>query len=168
MIARSSCVLHRASIKNFTKSALHVQISHSYSQHSSYDHWVLSLEIVRHADGEHFHRGDLATTPAARSAVHVWVSCDEELSQLVHEFARRGTTALHEAGVVGVRGDQLWPTSRRETRCAQVIVCGKVTVELPRRFRLLFREGSRRMLYSPRSRCPIPSGGCPLLHCCFM
>ena len=107
-----------------------MQISHSYSQHSSYDHWVLSLEIVRHADGEHFHRDDLATTPAARNAVHIWVSCNEELSQLVHEFARRGTTTLHEAGVVGVRGDQLWPTSRRETRCAQMVVRGKVTVEL--------------------------------------
>ena len=94
------------------------QFFRRYSQHRSDDHWVLSLEIVRHADGEHFHRDDLATTPAARSAVHVWVACDEELSELVHEFARCSTTAAYEAGAARVRGDQLRSTSRRETRGA--------------------------------------------------
>jgi hypothetical protein len=85
---------------------------------------------MRHANGEHLHRDDLTTTPAARSAVHARVALDEELGELVYEFARCRTAAPNEAGALGVRRDQLRPTRRREPRCAQVVVCGKVAVEL--------------------------------------
>ena len=99
-------------------------------QHRSHDHRILHLKIMRHANGEHLHRDDLTTTPAARRAVHARVARDEELGELVHEFARCHTATAHETGTLWERGDQLRPTRRGESRCAQLVVSGKVTVEL--------------------------------------
>ncbi len=101
-----------------------------HSQHRRNDHWVLRLEIVRHADGKHLHRDDLAIPPAPRRAVHVRVVRDEERRELLYELARCGTTAAHDTWAVWERRDELGATRRREPRRAQVVVCGEITVEL--------------------------------------
>ena len=71
-------------------------------QHRSHDHRIPHIKIMRHANGEHLHRDDLTTTPAVRRAVHARVARDEELGEVVHEFAR----------TLWRRGDELQPTRR--------------------------------------------------------
>lgn len=100
------------------------------SQHSSHDHRVLRLEIMCHANGKHLHCEDLTTAPAARHAVHVRVARDEELSELLYEFACRAGATVHEPGAIWKRGDELRPTRGREARRAQLVICRKVAVEL--------------------------------------
>src|SRR6266702_2470750 len=181
MIARSSWVLHRE-IRKDARNARTCTLQCPYllgaqwiedSQHRSHDHRVLRLEIVCHADGEHLHCDDLAIVPAARRAVHAWVARDEELGELVHKFACRSAAAPHEAWTVRERVDKLRPTRRREARRAQVVVRGKVAVELrscevpPTSVWVCVSLGGEPS-DAPRSSCPTPLGECPSSHCCVI
>ena len=103
------------------------------SQHSSDDHWVLRLEVMRDANGQHLHSDDLAlaiTGMAARRAVHARIARDEEFRELMHELTRRVCTALHEVRPVWKRAVQFRAARRSEARCAQAVIRGKVTVQL--------------------------------------
>jgi hypothetical protein len=100
----------------------------AHLQHRSDHYRILSLEVVRNAYGEHLHCDDFAST--ARRTVHVRIARNEELGKFMHELARRIGAALYELGAVRESSEQFWAAGRSETRSAQLVICGEVTIHL--------------------------------------
>lgn len=93
-----------------------MQIQRRYVQHRSNHYRILSLEVMRDADGEHLHRDDLASM--ARRTVHTRIARNKELGELMHELARRIRTTSYELRAVRESSVQFRAAGRGKTRCA--------------------------------------------------